>query len=165
MESIGEKYAYWSSDIKDYSILDAKERYAEGGFCNAGDDVDFFALTIDNLYADSITICPDAFTENAEKHESIADGLASAAAKEENDQTPLQNTSPRSLTLFHELIHMTSGADATPDTGTKPTQCLGLAGPKAVVNPDSIVFFAWSYYLSKEGDPSYQWHTGLQVKG
>jgi hypothetical protein len=94
----------------------------------------------------------------------IAEGLASAAAKEENPKTALQDTSPRSLTLFHELIHMTSKADLTPDTGTKPTECLRLAGTDAVKNPDSIVFFAWSYYLSKNGDPPYQWHTGLQTK-
>jgi len=99
--------------------LDAKDRYLEGGFCNHKGKGDFFALTIDNLYADSITICDVAFTEKAEKHETIADGLASSQAKDENDETPLQDTAPRGLTLFHELIHMTTGADDTPDAGSK----------------------------------------------
>jgi hypothetical protein len=71
------------------------------------------------MYVDSVTLCEPAFTEKAEKHETIADSMASDAATNNKVGTPLQETSPRSLTLFHEVIHMTNDPDLTPDTGSK----------------------------------------------
>lgn len=115
----GKNYAYWSSDIKDYGMIEAEELYRPGGFCNMGDDVHFFALTTTNMLLDSITICPPAFTDKAEKWETIDQGLVAAAASPAS--TELHDTSPRSLTLFHELIHMTSTVELTPDSGSTST--------------------------------------------
>jgi hypothetical protein len=99
--------------------VDFPKRYPKGGFCVTGPDEHFFALTNEKLLVDSITICPDAFTTNAENFETIAQGIASTDATSATTGKPLQNTSPRSLTLFHELIHLTSGSDDTPDAGSE----------------------------------------------
>lgn len=71
------------------------------------------------MYVDSLTLCEAAFTEKAEKHETIDDGMKSDGATNDKNGTPLEDTSPRSLTFFHELIHLTSDPDKTPDKGSK----------------------------------------------
>jgi hypothetical protein len=116
----GDIYAYWSEDIGDYGINNNAEEagIGPGGFCDTGPDVDMFALTIGNMLLDSVTLCPDAFTDQAELHETIAEGMGSEDATHNKGGVALVRTSPRSLTLFHELIHMTSGTDTTPNVGS-----------------------------------------------
>ena len=78
---------------------------------------------------------------------------------------------------------MTSGVENTPDSGSnstknylirnitnglsaKPLECLNLITNKkfsrARKNPDSLVFFVWSYYLEMKANPSQKWHTGIR---
>ncbi|KAF7959482.1 hypothetical protein EAE96_001098 [Botrytis aclada] len=164
------KYAYYSSDLRDYVIETKANRYpgSPRSWCRgkslARKELRF-GLTNTNLYRDVVTLCPDAFTTDSEPYETIANAMASTQAKTAG--ADLDKASPRSLTLFHELIHLTfgNGADDTPDSATKPTECLeqtvNKQSSKSLVNPDSYVFFAWSYYLTKNGNPSYKWHSGF----
>ncbi|EPE31326.1 hypothetical protein GLAREA_12629 [Glarea lozoyensis ATCC 20868] len=160
-------YAYWSPDIRDYVIEKASARYPGNppSWCNGQDmtpEEQRFGLTSVSQLRDTITICPDAFDEaKSEPFETIDLTFASAAAR--SVRMDLEKTAPRSLTLFHELIHLTSGVENTPDVGTKPTECLKNRLRKLDMsrNPDSIVFFAWSYYLENNGpEPKFSWHSG-----
>lgn len=118
------KYAYYSSDLHDYVIEDSKNRYPGNprSWCRgrslARQELRF-GLTHTNLYRDVVTLCPDAFTTDSEPYETIAAAMASAQARTLG--ADLDDASPRSLTLFHELIHMTygKGADDTPDTASE----------------------------------------------
>ncbi|TVY26796.1 hypothetical protein LHYA1_G004369 [Lachnellula hyalina] len=155
-------YAYWSSDIRDYMIVPAAKRYNGNprDFCTPPTGEIFFAFTIDDMLTDSVTICPDSFNTLSEPFETIQQSMAAPAAA--NVGTYLNDVSPRGLTLLHEFIHLTLGTDKkkTGDSGTKPTECLTLAGAKAVINPDSYAFFAWSLFLEAHGPNNLQWHTG-----
>src|SRR5437763_16974063 len=93
----------------------AQNRYIGNprSFCNQPNNAHLFALTIERLLVDSITICDVAFTATSEPFETITQGLSSQAAG--TSGSALETTSPRALTLFHELIHLTSGSDNTPD--------------------------------------------------
>jgi len=119
----GDIYTYWSSDILDYGVSKKSEeaKVGNGGFCDLTNGNDMFALTIGNMLVDSVTLCPDAFTEKAELHETIAMGMASDEATSKKLGVTLESTSPRSLTLFHELIHLSSGTSNTKDVGSRYT--------------------------------------------
>jgi hypothetical protein len=175
------KYAYYSSDLHDYVLEDAENRYLEEPheWCNSIEGDTRFAITEARQKRDVITLCPTAFGATAEPFETIA--LAGASPLVGQLGTGLGLTSPRGLTLFHELIHLVKSPDQTPDVASmvpppvhiatislikrtaKPEQCLmtTLAGKDAVKNPDSYVFMAWSYYLTANGNPSYHWESGL----
>ncbi|KAF4633311.1 hypothetical protein G7Y89_g4804 [Cudoniella acicularis] len=160
------KFAYYSSDLKDYVIEEAANRYPGNppSWCNGASATppeNRFALTESRLTRDVVTLCLDAFAAVSEPYETIAAAMASTSSKTPGDS--LNDASPRSLTLFHELIHMTTTPDKTPDTATKPTECLDLTvnGADATQNPDSYVFMAWSYYLTKNGQPPFEWQEGL----
>ncbi|KAF7942543.1 hypothetical protein BELL_0499g00010 [Botrytis elliptica] len=100
-----------------------------------------FGLTNTNLYRDVATLCPDAFSMDSERHETVATAMASTQS--ETAGAYLDYASPRSLTLFHELILLKfgQGADDTPDSATKSTECLAQTANKqssqSLVNPDS----------------------------
>ena len=117
--TVGDNFAYYSSDIIDYMVEELAERYTGNprSFCNQPPGVYLFALTIERLVVDSITMCNAAFTAASEPFETIADSLASVAARTRG--TELEQASPRGLTLFHELIHLTSTSDATTDIASK----------------------------------------------
>jgi hypothetical protein len=120
-----DKFAYYSADVKDYVIEDAKNRYPGDAthprsWCNgklATPAEDRFALTESRQKRDTISLCPDAFTTDSEPFETIDAAMADAASKTLSNS--LDSASPRSLTLFHELIHMTTGPDNTPDSASK----------------------------------------------
>ncbi|TVY13276.1 hypothetical protein LARI1_G008483 [Lachnellula arida] len=156
-------YAYWSSDVHDYMLVPSAKRHTGNprSICNAPTGQIYFAFTIDSMLLDTVTICSDSFTALSEPFETIQQSMTAPAAA--NIGTYLNNVSPRGLTLLHELIHLTLGTDETKtgDSGTKPTECLGLTGAKAVKNPDSYAFFAWSLYLEAHGANNRKWHTGL----
>lgn len=100
-------------------IEDAQNRYKGNppSFCNPPAGEHMFALTITRMEKDSVTICPDSFdATKSEPFETIAAGIASDAAKKEGSR--LQDTSPRGLTLFHELIHLVKDPDNTKDTAS-----------------------------------------------
>jgi len=120
-----DKFAYYSSDLKDYVVEDAANRYPGNppttprSWCNgklATPAEDRFALTESRLTRDTVTLCPDAFTTDSEPFETIDAAMADAASK--TLASSLDSASPRSLTLFHELIHMTTGPDETPDSAS-----------------------------------------------
>lgn len=116
---IGDFFAYWSKDKKDYMIESSQNRYKGNppSFCNPPPGEHMFALTITRMLVDSVTICPDSFdAKKSEPFETIADGIASEAAKKEGSS--LQDTSPRGLTLFHELIHLVKDPEKTKDTAS-----------------------------------------------
>jgi hypothetical protein len=117
--TVDNSFAYFSSDIRDYMIEGSANRYIGNprSFCNQPTNVHFFALTIERLLVDSITMCNVAFTTTSEPFETIAESLASTAAKTQGSE--LEKSSPRGLTLFHELIHLTSTSNATPDIASK----------------------------------------------
>lgn len=121
---IGNNFAFWSSDILDYELLDGgtAREFGPGGFCDRADEKPYFALTNMKMLEDTITLCPDAFTGRAEPFETIREGLVSDVATNNNLEIALEQTSPRSLTLFHELIHLTNGPEATTDEGSKPAR-------------------------------------------
>jgi hypothetical protein len=112
------KYAYYSPDLADYVLEDAVNRYLGNprSWCNAPAGETRFALTEARQKRDAITLCPAAFTNAAEPFETIALAMASPLVGQLG--TGLGLTSPRGLTLFHELIHMVMGPDSTPDTAS-----------------------------------------------
>jgi hypothetical protein len=112
------KYAYYSSDLEDYVLEDAANRYlgTPPSWCNAPTGETRFAITEARQKRDTITLCPVAFTVMAEPFETIA--LAMASPLVGQLRTGLGLTSPRGLTLFHELIHLVMGPDNTPDTAS-----------------------------------------------
>jgi hypothetical protein len=120
----GKNYAYWSSDLVDYNLEDSTERYlgTPPSWCNSLPADPHFAITLTRLLQDSITICDYAFTVNAEPFETNANGMASAAAQTLN--SPLRQTSPRGLTLLHELVHLVLTPEKTPDTASMQSSCL-----------------------------------------
>jgi hypothetical protein len=118
-------YAYWSADLKDYLERTLAERFladgtrtaASRGWCNAPTGETRFAVTTDNMLRDSIMLCPPAFTAAAEQFETVSDCQNSPNAAAAGNY--LHQTSPRSLSLLHELFHLTMGHAKTPDTGSK----------------------------------------------
>jgi hypothetical protein len=114
-------YAYWSSNILDYVIEKSDNRYLGNppSMCNAPPGGNHFAFTQDNMLKDVITICPDSFLPVSEPYETIAIAMADPASTAIG--TPLNNVSPRGLTLLHELVHLTLGTDIkkTGDSGSK----------------------------------------------
>ncbi|KAG9229720.1 hypothetical protein BJ875DRAFT_181156 [Amylocarpus encephaloides] len=126
-----DSFAYYSTDLKDYVIEVAANRYPGNppatprSWCNGHlvtpDAENRFALTESRLTRDAVTLCPDAFTTSSEPFETIDAAMADPAAARLG--TPLNDASPRSLTLFHELIHMTTGPDQTPDSASMFSVC------------------------------------------
>ncbi|KAF7894199.1 hypothetical protein EAF00_007713 [Botryotinia globosa] len=118
------EYAYYSSDLHDYVIETKANRYPGNppSWCR-GKSLSpkelRFGLTNTNLYCDVVTLCPDAFSTDSEPYETIATAMASIQAKTAG--ADLDDASPRSLTLFHELIYLSfgQGADDTPDSASK----------------------------------------------
>jgi len=109
-----------------------------------------FALTETRQLKDAMTMCEDAFTTTSEPYETISDALNGPEVKATGQW--LNNASPRSLTLLHELIHLVMGPDDTPDIATKPVECMQKNSATGVeVNPDSYAFLAWSYWLTVNG--------------
>ena len=114
-------YAYWSSDVKDYELVVAKDRYPGDprSYCNvdmtkpAKDCENHFGLTLTKMLEDSLTICPVAFTETAEPYDTIADAVQSDMVK--GSRRTLRNNAPRSLTLLHELVHLIGEPENTLD--------------------------------------------------
>jgi hypothetical protein len=117
-----EYYAYWSPDIIDYVIEESANRYPGNppSWCKGKDATPKehrFGLTVTAQLRDVVMMCPDAFEEISEPYETIDIALHSDEAK--TIKKPLQSASPRSLTLFHEFIHLTSGVEETKDLASK----------------------------------------------
>jgi hypothetical protein len=111
-------YAYYSSDLIGYIIEEAADRYTGNppSWCNGVPGDPRFALTGTGLSRNTITLCPDAFLDIAEPYETVGDALSSDKAKALGSD--LVTAAPRSLTLLHELVHLTMGVANTLDSAS-----------------------------------------------
>jgi hypothetical protein len=102
---------YWSADQNSY-IFDIS--YAGGTYCGAATNK---GATVTILPARTVTLCPISFQPRTNDG-----GTPTLGSKTPAVGGALQTFSPQSLTLFHELFHLTLGNDITPDPGRKCSQ-------------------------------------------
>ena len=177
----GAWYNYWAPDLPELFIRRAENKLL-------GNPVDGCVVNNNIRRAgyfepvapvhDVITVCPAGFNNAAYQYETTEDSLRANTA-----QTPdsmLQPLLPKSATLFHELIHATTGASTTHDVCCACSETLVVHGTDdtldelvdvfqlarrdpnaAATNPASYEWFAMSYFLSSRADGTkYDWSTG-----
>ncbi|KAL8992113.1 MAG: hypothetical protein Q9169_007358 [Polycauliona sp. 2 TL-2023] len=162
-----QQYAYWTDIYKAYEFADDEEGEF---FC---DDEDQLGLTDEEagIEPTAMTLCPSAFKiqpGNPAVNKERTTALGSARPRENQILNELQ---PRSLTFFHEVIHVVKGVKATTLVGQNAFEfcktlhyvsddqaehtadgcpdimtCAKDNKNDARKNPDNYVFFALSYW-------------------
>ncbi|KAL9032069.1 MAG: hypothetical protein Q9180_006716, partial [Flavoplaca navasiana] len=147
-----QQYAYWSDDYNSYTLGDdtAGEFYC--------DDPRNTALTDDSEYIRPIALimCPSSFSLHTGTDHERTPALGTIRPQ---DGKLLNTLQPRSLTLFHEVIHVVRGVRATTRLSGDPPEWYGC--PKimeyarldpngARKNPDNYAFFTLSYWFWKK---------------
>ncbi|KAL8643920.1 MAG: hypothetical protein Q9226_008039 [Calogaya cf. arnoldii] len=143
-----QQYAYWSDDYKTYELGDDTQLEF---YC---DDQDFLAVTdtADDIRPVYMIMCPSSF--------SLAPGNNFPRTAALGDTRPrkgqiLNELQTRSLTFFHEVIHVVRSSQATTRGGQKDLEYYGCPDIMEFAqedqvgsrkNPDNYVFFALSYW-------------------
>ena len=95
---------FWSDDLRQYLQSDP------GDYCSS--DKDNFGATQDMTSPSTVTLCTDNFPS------SQGDTLAAIPAVSA-ERVSVSTLQVHSLTLFHEMFHLTLGTAGTPDAGCK----------------------------------------------
>ncbi|KAL8688083.1 MAG: hypothetical protein Q9218_005917 [Villophora microphyllina] len=144
-----QQYAYWSDDYKTYLITDDQHGQF---YC---DQTDNLAVTDDSSNVDphALILCPSSFQLQVGTHPPRTNALGSTRPTDGQNLNDLQ---PRTLTFFHEVIHVVRGNQNTQRVGKNPLEYYGCpmaleAGSKDAAysrkNPDNYVFFTLSYWF------------------
>ncbi|KAH7141656.1 hypothetical protein EDB81DRAFT_52592 [Dactylonectria macrodidyma] len=111
--------------------------------------------TQDLTEPNTVTLCINNFPSGA----STLAQIASVDAP----RISIKDRQANSLTLFHELFHLSSGSDDTPDHSYELSKILNFPAATAVQNPESYSFYALALYLGQQ-NPVYTFASGRSVK-
>ncbi|KAF2155199.1 hypothetical protein K461DRAFT_319650 [Myriangium duriaei CBS 260.36] len=136
------RFPYWAPDILEYVYEQDWGASINHDYCsvlNEDGDLAHNAGTDTNTLPNTMLMCPVAFTRGSATLGSVA-----AVA----GTTPLGTVQSRSLTLFHELFHLTIGNKNTFDWCNSVAECMGASASvaaeqtKARRSPECFAYFA-----------------------
>jgi hypothetical protein len=120
---IGKAYAYYMPDFKAYFFLKTSERHDPGAgkrhLCASGQTLALTDATALENHGGGLTLtfCPIAFTKDCDPDEQRGFCQDTSGPARINNQVPntVRGKQPRSLTMLHELVHVTLGPEDSPD--------------------------------------------------
>ncbi|KAI1390200.1 uncharacterized protein F4822DRAFT_428542 [Hypoxylon trugodes] len=124
---------FWSDDLRQYLST------VPGDYCKTTNDL---AVTQDQTTPGTVTLCVPNFNSN--QVNSLADIPAVTTQR-----TSISTLQAHSLSLFHEMFHLTLGVAQTPDAGYELNSVVRFGTKKAISNPESYTFYALAYYLGQ----------------
>ncbi|KAF7551872.1 hypothetical protein G7Z17_g4719 [Cylindrodendrum hubeiense] len=125
---------FWSSDLSQYISLEP------GDYCSTRGNQ---GATQDLIAPNTVTLCMNNFPPTQ------ASGLAQIAPVAATGVS-IKDRQANSLTLFHEMFHLSSGSAITPDHSYKLVDITNFDTDTAVQNPESYSFYALAFEAKKQ---------------